>query len=158
MNNIHHPMGFILLDLFCPEETQQNKLHPRSFGSSRMVCVVVLGDYYSAVLFPPESEESEQTVFRSWGVNCCSRWGSFCSRFILLFCFLWFQKKQKKLRTGYLFCSWWCVVACEFYSAVLILTVPEQSEQSPRGLVCVLPLRARSSGWWFLLGSFILLF
>ena len=158
MNNIHHPMGFILLDLFCPEETQQNKLHPRSFRSSRMVCVVVLGDYYSAVLFPPESEESEQTVFRSWGVNCCSRWGSFCSRFILLFCFLWFQKKQKKQRTGYLFCSWWCVVACEFYSAVLILTVPEQSEQSPRGLVCVLPLRARSSGWWFLLGSFILLF
>ena len=95
-----------------------------------MVCVVVLVDYYSAVLFPQESEETEQTVFRSWGVNCCSRWGSFCSRFILLFCFLWFQKKQKKQRTGYLFCSWWCVVACEFYSAVLILTVPEQSEQS----------------------------
>ena len=39
MNNIHHPMGFILLDLFCPEETQQNKLHPRSFRSSRMVSV-----------------------------------------------------------------------------------------------------------------------
>ena len=95
-----------------------------------MVCVVVLVDYYSAVLFPPESEETEQTVFRSWGVNCCSRWGSFCSRFILLFCFLWFQKKQKKQCAGYLFCSWWCVVACEFYSAVLILTVPEQSEQT----------------------------
>jgi len=31
MNNIHHPMGFILLDLFCPEETQQNKLHPREW-------------------------------------------------------------------------------------------------------------------------------
>ena len=27
-----------------------------------MVCVVVLVDYYSAVLFPPESEETEETV------------------------------------------------------------------------------------------------
>ena len=102
----------------------------------------------------PRIRRNRTNRFRSWGVNCCSRWGSFCSRFILLFCFLWFQKKQKKQRTGYLFCSWWCVVACEFYSAVLILTVPEQSEQSSFGLVCVLPLRERSSGWWFLLREF----
>jgi len=106
----------------------------------------------------PRIRRNRTNRFRSWGVNCCSRWGSFCSRFILLFCFLWFQKNQKKQRTGYLFCSWWCVVACEFYSAVLILTVPEQSEESSRGLVCVYHFAKEVAVGGFFCGSFILLF